>query len=122
MATAEQTVSAVLDATNKRYVVEMYKTDDGSGGYTLYSDGYCEQWGTYVLDVGIAHKSVTQSLYRSYKDTNYYSSASILTISDLNNGYSWATYTTIVDSGTIQFHVGGRVGDGATWETRGYVA
>lgn len=44
MATAEQTVGAVLDATNKRYVVETGKTENG--WFTRYSDGWIEQGGT----------------------------------------------------------------------------
>ena len=45
MATAEQTVGAVLDATNKRYVVETGSSDDGSSHFALYSDGWLEQSG-----------------------------------------------------------------------------
>lgn len=48
MATAEQTVSAVLDATNKRYVVETGQTE--SGWFTRYSDGWIEQGGTLSFD------------------------------------------------------------------------
>ena len=36
MATADQTVGAVLDATNKRYVVETGSSEDGSSHFTLY--------------------------------------------------------------------------------------
>ena len=40
MATAEQMVSAVLEQTNKRYVVETGTSEDGTIRYTRYSDGY----------------------------------------------------------------------------------
>lgn len=40
MATAEQTVSAVLEATNKRYVVETGTSEDEAIRYTRFSDGY----------------------------------------------------------------------------------
>ena len=43
MATAEQTVSAVLESTNKRYVVETGQTENG--WFTRYSDGWVEQGG-----------------------------------------------------------------------------
>lgn len=46
MATADQTVGAVLDATNKRYLVEHQEAEDGSWWYDLYSDGYIVQGGT----------------------------------------------------------------------------
>ena len=44
MATAEQTVSAVLEATNKAYIVE---TGDSwtDSHYRRWSDGTIEQWG-----------------------------------------------------------------------------
>ncbi len=45
MATVEQTVSAVLDATNKRYVVETGQTENG--WFTRYSDGWIEQGGRF---------------------------------------------------------------------------
>lgn len=45
MATAEQTVGAVLDATNKRYLVEHWVSDDGLRWYDRYSDGWVEQYG-----------------------------------------------------------------------------
>lgn len=45
MATAEQTVSAVLESTNKRYLVEHAEAEDGSWWYDLYSDGYLKQGG-----------------------------------------------------------------------------
>lgn len=43
MATAEQIVSAVLESTNKRYVVETGKTE--ISWFTRYSDGWIEQGG-----------------------------------------------------------------------------
>lgn len=43
MATAEQTVSAVLESTNKRYVVETGNNENG--WFTRYSDGWVEQGG-----------------------------------------------------------------------------
>lgn len=51
MATAEQTVSAVLGATNKRYLVEHKEAEDGSWWYDLYSDGYTVQGGHLPLKV-----------------------------------------------------------------------
>lgn len=45
MATAEQTVSAVLEATNKAYIVETGDADDGKSHYRRWSDGTIEQWG-----------------------------------------------------------------------------
>lgn len=43
MATAEQTVSAVLEATNKAYIVETGDSADGLSHYRRWSDGTIEQ-------------------------------------------------------------------------------
>ena len=45
MATADQTVSAVLEATNKAYIVETGDSSDGLSHYRRWSDGTIEQWG-----------------------------------------------------------------------------
>lgn len=45
MVTAEQTVSAVLEATNKAYIVEKGDSEDGLSHYRRWSDGTIEQWG-----------------------------------------------------------------------------
>ncbi len=55
--------------TSKAYITETYA--NGSSGYRLWSDGFCEQWGvlpgnsTETLD----H---TVTLLKSFKDTNYH--------------------------------------------------
>ena len=59
MATAEQTVSAVLDAVGKRYLVEHWVSDDGLRWYDIYSDGWLEQYGI-VQNIGnITIKEIT---------------------------------------------------------------
>lgn len=68
MATAEQTVSAVLEATNKAYIVEMGDSEDGKNHYRRWSDGTIEQWGV----TGDKGQSVTQlSFPIAFADTNY---------------------------------------------------
>ena len=49
MATAEQTVSAVLEQTNKRYVVETGTSEDGEVRFTRFSDGYLVIEGNVTL-------------------------------------------------------------------------
>lgn len=60
MATAEQTVSAVLESTNKRYLVEKGESEDGNQTWERYSDGYIRTtikgfWssGTYTVQFPI---------------------------------------------------------------------
>ena len=67
MATAEQTVSAVLESTNKRYVVETGTSEDGTIRYTRYSDGYLIIEGDCVAPSGIA----TMNLPVPFSNTNY---------------------------------------------------
>ena len=70
MATAEQTVGTVLDATNKRYLVETGSTDDGNE-YEIYSDGWCVQRGR--LKPTTPNSTVTLPL--AFRDTNYFAFA-----------------------------------------------
>ena len=67
MATAEQTVSAVLESTNKRYVVETGTSEDGTVRYTRFSDGYLIIEGDCVATGGIA----TMNLPVPFSNTNY---------------------------------------------------
>lgn len=67
MATAEQTVSAVLESTNKRYVVETGTSEDGTIRYTRFSDGYLIIEGDCVAPSGIA----TMNLPVPFSNTNY---------------------------------------------------
>lgn len=60
MATAEQTVGKVLDATNKRYLVEHAEAEDGSWWYDLYSDGFIRQGG--LVDMPSASYSMTATV------------------------------------------------------------
>lgn len=120
MATAEQTVSAVLESTNKRYVVETYKTEDGLGGYTVYSDGLCEQWGVYFFpQLQTAYQTVTVPLYKEYKDTNYFTSATVYSV----RGRWTGTYTSYPKTtSSIQIDCAGEPTEGPAWQTKGYVA
>ena len=74
MATAEQTVSAVLEATNKAYIVEMGDSSDGLSHYRRWSDGTIEQWGDVTVSSGytehtlpIAFSNNEYQIYISYK-------------------------------------------------------
>lgn len=67
MATAEQTVSAVLDATNKRYVVETGTSEDGTIRFTRFSDGYLIIEGDCVAPSAIA----TMNLPVPFSNTKY---------------------------------------------------
>lgn len=119
MATAEQTVSAVLDATNKRYVVETYKTDDGLGGYTLYSDGFCEQWGVELLKATNSGSSVEVILFKPYGSEKFNVIASVW--ASRSSGWAWGAQAKPIDETTIAIFIGGLANDGISWQTKGYI-
>ncbi len=120
MATAEQIVGAVLDATNKRYVVETYKTDDGLGGYTLYSDGFCEQWGVYFFpSLQTQYQDVVVPLYKEFKNTNYFTTATVFS----NRGNWVGTYISHPNTAnSIKINCAGETTEGPAWQAKGYVA
>lgn len=72
MATAEQTVSAVLEATNKAYIVESGDTDDGKSHYRRWSNGTIEQWGEVIVNSGYEDRT----LPLAFSDANYWISIS----------------------------------------------
>ena len=120
MATAEQTVSAVLDATNKRYVVETYKTEDGLGGYTVYSDGLCEQWGAKILDGQSVGPLIVVTLPKSYSNKNFHVLVSV--VANRSEYWIWAPQAKPIDNSSFQMFIGGNAGEGISWSVKGYVA
>ena len=56
-----------VNASSRSYLIESYV--NGSNGYRLYSDGYCEQWGDY--NGGATTGTIT--LLKEYKDVESYS-------------------------------------------------
>lgn len=69
------------------HIVETYV--NGSSGYRIFSDGYCEQWGrTGALGYG---GSATINLLKKFKDVNYsISGATNYAQTTGNKGSSWA--------------------------------
>lgn len=67
-----------INAQSRGYLVESYT--DGTSGYRLYSDGYCEQWGYSDQDENSLR---TITFLKPYKDTNY-----VVTLGDSNIGMS----------------------------------
>lgn len=58
--------STIKDNNNAEFVRLVESYVDETGGYRLYSGGYCEQWGD---STGVATTSIT--FLKPYKDTNY---------------------------------------------------
>lgn len=58
--------STIKDNNNAEFVRLVESHTDETGGYRLYSDGYCEQWGD---STGVATTSIT--FLKPYKNTSY---------------------------------------------------
>lgn len=120
MATADQTVGAVLDATNKRYVVEIWKSEDGKNGYTKYSDGWIEQYGVIENVSGVSDGNFkSQSLNTEFATTNYIVNTTI-------ESWYW-TFARAKDTANFEYnilgstgHASGNTGLPLYWTAEGY--
>lgn len=116
MATAEQTVSAVLESTNKRYVVETGQTENG--WFTRYSDGWVEQVGYVPLGAGI---KITVTLPIKMQDERYALTISTVVNGDVENyetGYLNKTTTSFV----LQMAFAAAAKNSASWVVQGFAA
>ena len=69
-----------INAQSRGYLVESYT--NGTSGYRLYSDGYCEQWGYSDQDENSLR---TITFLKPYKDTNYVVTLGASNINDPQN-------------------------------------
>nr|DAV17948.1 MAG TPA: tail fiber protein [Caudoviricetes sp.] len=69
-----------INAQSRGYLVESYT--NGTSGYRLYSDGYCEQWGYSDQDENILR---TITFLKPYKDTDYVVTFGASNINDPQN-------------------------------------
>ena len=110
-----------INAQSRGYLVESYT--NGTSGYRLYSDGYCEQWGYSDTD---SNNLRTITFLKPYKDTNYVVTLGASNINDPQNYNSrmakiWSITTTnmvvvgIYENGILyDFHF--------YWRICGYIA
>ena len=121
--------TTTISAATPAVIIETYQNTLSGSGYNLYSNGFCEQWGTQIWATNSATYNV--SLLKTYKDTNYF----VLTSSNQNyNGLNTKGGTSqglIVDTETIAVSTGGPTNEGVgnpavgysiTWFTFGYTA
>lgn len=113
--------SSTASSQNPAVVIENYL--NGTSGYRVWSDGYCEQWG-YLSPVN-QNISYGISLLKSYKDNNYNVSACAV-----YEGYYTATawiYSKTMNS----FQLAGQrwadsgytgIVTGVMWKTEGYIS
>nr|DAU25095.1 MAG TPA: hyaluronidase [Caudoviricetes sp.] len=105
--------STIKDNNNAEFVRLVESHIDKTGGYRLYSDGYCEQWGDTS---GVALTSIT--FLKPYKDTKY----TVLTSSgypdDLSVYNSFFPYNKTKTGFSINWQVTVRTN---MWRAFGYV-
>lgn len=95
-------------------VVETYV--NGTSGYRIWSDGYCEQWGRVFVEHG---SSATVTLLKNYCNTNYSIQHSSIATS-VNNDPGDTSVTSLSTSNFVikTYETAGNF----CWETRGYLA
>lgn len=103
------------------HIVETY--ENGTSGYNVYSNGYCEQWGKLNIAYSAnIYNHYTITLLKPYKNTNY----NILALSG-DRGYihySNIAYTTINNNNWVlsTYSTGAAQNSTAYWKTCGYIA
>ena len=108
-----------INAQSRGYLIESYT--DGTSGYRLYSDGFCEQWGYSDTD---SNPLRTITFLKPYKDTNY-----VVTLGDSNIGMSNANsrIAKVASITTKNMVVTGIFNNGIStdfhfyWQTSGYI-
>lgn len=103
------------------YITEAYV--NGTSGYNLYSNGYCEQWGI----CNGSNTNTKTTLLKNYKDTNY-----IVNISFNNNINSsadvssfWGSYLQAHNKTVSSFYSfcqGANTQFGTVWRACGYIS
>lgn len=105
--------STIKDNNNAEFVRLVESHTDETGGYRLYSGGYCEQWGD---STGVATTSIT--FLKPYRDTNYTILATSGYPDDLSVYNSFLPYNKTTTGFSINWTVTVRTN---MWRAFGYV-
>lgn len=108
-------VNTDLSNFPKPYVTEMY--ENGSSGYVLYSNGYCEQWGKAERN----EASDTVTLLKPYKNADYNLQISPYHTSLSTDGRPPLIYETSKTADSFVFNLYTSY-VGVYWKTSGYVS
>ena len=90
---------------------------DGVRGYTIWSDGYCEQWG--YENAGAELREV--SLMKTYRDTNYNIQLTIGFEGGTNVSLTISENSSYQKTGS-KFYVYGHTALKCSWTTKGFLA
>lgn len=110
---------AVKNLTKVVCITQSYK--NGTSGYNVYSNGYCEQWGIYQADNASGHTTI--SLLKNYKDGGYQVVQGQSTLTTQNNSVQWFFIVADRQPGSFQLNYWQTVSLlQCHWRTCGYLA
>lgn len=115
---AEELTNKLDKSSIKAYVIQTYI--NGTSGYRIWSDGYCEQWGKTNYSVG----GQTVTLLKEMKDTNYNVSTTIYYRGTFSTtgGSTPAPSCTAVSTTQIRISQESAVSKCTYWRVCGYLA
>ena len=98
------------------HIIDTYV--NGTSGYRIWSDGYCEQWG--VSPSGADQATVTVTLLKAFKDTNY----NVISVQRDGPSGNFTNGIRVINYGTGSFQLNYRTGGTATayWRAYGYIS
>ena len=113
---AVNNVNAKVDTTP--HIVETYV--NGTSGYRIWSDGYCEQWG-YLLPTSAAAVH-TVTFLKPFKDTNYSILRTTVSAYDTTPSLRVLTTQALTTTNFKMYLPTPTYADGAMWRAYGYIA
>lgn len=112
-----------INAPSRGYLVQSYV--NGTSGYRVWSDGYCEQWGRILISI---KQDVTVTFLKEFKNTDYAVSHTIERYSstNVNNTDDTTVLISSVSTTDIKFYSFDAGNDVYTtytrWKVSGYLA
>ena len=99
---------------------------NGTSGYNIWSNGYCEQWGYYATQGGNANNLLI-SFIKTFKNSDYYVDFGVVGSTQHNSGDALATVMTQTkDTNQMTISAGGydyrAYINGVHWNVKGYLA
>ena len=112
----EKVAEAITRMDCKAYITETYV--NGTSGYNIYSNGYCEQWG---LAVGNGDVNLTVTFLKPFKDNNYTLNASMVTTSTV--ALANISHVSVVSKTNTSFvtRINSNIGLTKSWLACGYI-
>ena len=107
---------------NTPHITETYV--NGTSGYNIWSNGYCEQWGQTALTTYNANSnnSVTINLLKPFVNTDYDVQLSIKNTIWLIAGWHYASTTSVIKAEVRNYNGSSSAGGSVIWRASGYIS